>query len=29
MENTIDKMNELNLNELVTAITTPPGEEVK
>jgi hypothetical protein len=28
MENTIDKMNELNLNELVAAITAPPGEEV-
>ena len=29
MENTIDKLNELKLNELVMKITSPPGEEVK
>ena len=28
MENTIDKLNELKLNELVMKITSPPGEEV-
>ena len=29
MENTIDKLNELKLNELVMKITSPPGEEAK